>query len=320
MFHKTPAEAFRIMMQVHTQGKGLCGVYTFEVAETKVETVLELRARRTAFRCGRAWNRSRVEDRFASDIRNDVQSSSGSRAHRRVPRSDLAAAHAPDARASALRAGARSRTASGSWPPAAPTCRSCARELDKFLEESVEQFPRGQQKEPEQTLAFRRVLQTAVLHVQSAGRQEVQSGDVLAAMLQQNQVLRRAAPRGPGRHAARRAQLHLPRHHQGAAVRAAAAASRRRGRATPKPGQGERGGGHRARSAVGVRDQPDRARPRRRARSAHRPRRRAAADAGDPLPAAQEQPGVRRRPRRRQDRARRGAGHAPAAGRRARIC
>ena len=60
------------------------------------------------------------------------------------------------------------------------------RDLDKYLQETLEQFSRGQQKEPEQTLAFRRVLQTAVLHVQSAGRQEVQSGDVLAAILQQN--------------------------------------------------------------------------------------------------------------------------------------
>ena len=59
------------------------------------------------------------------------------------------------------------------------------KDLDKYLKESVEQFSRGQQKEPEQTLAFRRALQTAVLHVQSAGRQEVQSGDVLAATLQQ---------------------------------------------------------------------------------------------------------------------------------------
>ena len=60
------------------------------------------------------------------------------------------------------------------------------KDLDKYLNESVEQFGRGQQKEPEQTLAFRRALQTAVLHVQSAGRQEVHSGDVLAATLQQN--------------------------------------------------------------------------------------------------------------------------------------
>jgi len=60
------------------------------------------------------------------------------------------------------------------------------KDLDKYLNDSIEQFSRGQHKEPEQTLAFRRVLQTAVLHVQSAGRQEVQSGDVLAATLQQN--------------------------------------------------------------------------------------------------------------------------------------
>jgi ATP-dependent Clp protease adaptor protein ClpS len=48
IFHKQPAEAFRIMMAVHTQGKGLCGVYPHEVAETKVEAVVE-RARDNGF-------------------------------------------------------------------------------------------------------------------------------------------------------------------------------------------------------------------------------------------------------------------------------
>lgn len=48
IFNKQPAEAYRIMMLVHTQGKGLCGVYPFEVAETKVETVVE-RARDNGF-------------------------------------------------------------------------------------------------------------------------------------------------------------------------------------------------------------------------------------------------------------------------------
>ena len=41
IFHKQPAEAHRIMMMVHTQGKGLCGLYPFEVAETKVDAVVE---------------------------------------------------------------------------------------------------------------------------------------------------------------------------------------------------------------------------------------------------------------------------------------
>jgi ATP-dependent Clp protease ATP-binding subunit ClpA len=57
-------------------------------------------------------------------------------------------------------------------------------DLDAYLTKSVEQV-RGRLREPEQTLGFRRVLQTAVLHVQSAGRDEVRSGDVLAAMLQE---------------------------------------------------------------------------------------------------------------------------------------
>ena len=42
VFHKGPAEAYRIMMMVHTQGKGLCGMYPHEVAETKVATVIEM--------------------------------------------------------------------------------------------------------------------------------------------------------------------------------------------------------------------------------------------------------------------------------------
>ncbi len=59
------------------------------------------------------------------------------------------------------------------------------KDLNDYLETSVEEVRRGQEREPEQTAAFRRVLQTAVLHVQSAQRQEVHAGDVLAAILQQ---------------------------------------------------------------------------------------------------------------------------------------
>ena len=57
--------------------------------------------------------------------------------------------------------------------------------LDKFLG-TLEQFSgSARSREPDQTLAFQRVLQTAVLHVQSAGKSEVRFGDVLAAILQQ---------------------------------------------------------------------------------------------------------------------------------------
>jgi len=42
VFLKSPAEAFRVMMQVHTQGAGLCGLYPYDIAETKVTTVHDL--------------------------------------------------------------------------------------------------------------------------------------------------------------------------------------------------------------------------------------------------------------------------------------
>ena len=59
------------------------------------------------------------------------------------------------------------------------------KELAVYLEESVERVPRGREQEPSQTLAFRRVLQAAVLHVQAAGKDEASVGDVLAAFFQQ---------------------------------------------------------------------------------------------------------------------------------------
>lgn len=39
VFHKPEPEAMSIMLAVHKKGLGMCGVYTAEVAETKVDTV-----------------------------------------------------------------------------------------------------------------------------------------------------------------------------------------------------------------------------------------------------------------------------------------
>ena len=63
--------------------------------------------------------------------------------------------------------------------------RGLRRTLDDFLGTLETVGRRDRNGEPAQTLAFRRVLQTAVLHVQSAGKDEVRAGDVLAAILQQ---------------------------------------------------------------------------------------------------------------------------------------
>ncbi len=39
VFHKPPEQAVMIMLNVHNQGTGVCGVYTYDVAETKVKIV-----------------------------------------------------------------------------------------------------------------------------------------------------------------------------------------------------------------------------------------------------------------------------------------
>lgn len=39
IFKKSPAEATRIMLEVHNKGKGVCGVYPKQIAETKIDLV-----------------------------------------------------------------------------------------------------------------------------------------------------------------------------------------------------------------------------------------------------------------------------------------
>jgi len=48
VFHKSESDAVRIMLAVHQQGVGVAGVYTYEIAETKVDTVTQ-RARANEF-------------------------------------------------------------------------------------------------------------------------------------------------------------------------------------------------------------------------------------------------------------------------------
>jgi len=42
IFNRNPEDAFRIMMHVHKNGVGECGVFPYEVAETKVTRVMEI--------------------------------------------------------------------------------------------------------------------------------------------------------------------------------------------------------------------------------------------------------------------------------------
>jgi len=48
VFQKSPQDATRIMLNVHHKGVGICGIYPYEIAETKINTV-ETLARENGF-------------------------------------------------------------------------------------------------------------------------------------------------------------------------------------------------------------------------------------------------------------------------------
>src|SRR5882757_5735624 len=58
-------------------------------------------------------------------------------------------------------------------------------ELERFLDEQVDELPEEEESGPDQTLAFQRVLQRAAMHVQAAGRQQMTTGNVLASMFRE---------------------------------------------------------------------------------------------------------------------------------------
>jgi ATP-dependent Clp protease adaptor protein ClpS len=48
IFHKTHAQAEQIMLQIHEKDKAVCGVYSFEIAQTKAAQVKQ-RAKQNEF-------------------------------------------------------------------------------------------------------------------------------------------------------------------------------------------------------------------------------------------------------------------------------
>jgi ATP-dependent Clp protease adaptor protein ClpS len=42
VFHRSFADAFRLMLDVHSRGRGVAGVFTYEVAEMKIAETMDL--------------------------------------------------------------------------------------------------------------------------------------------------------------------------------------------------------------------------------------------------------------------------------------
>ena len=75
---------------------------------------------------------------------------------------------------------------------AAKILQACGANLQKlrqdlgvYLDENLEKFPENLELEPEETLGFRRMLSRAVWHAQAAAQKQLESGDILAALLEE---------------------------------------------------------------------------------------------------------------------------------------
>ncbi|OBU07448.1 ATP-dependent Clp protease ATP-binding subunit ClpA [Morganella psychrotolerans] len=60
-------------------------------------------------------------------------------------------------------------------------------ELEHFIEQTTPLLPEGDERETQPTLSFQRVLQRAVFHVQSSGRNEVNGANVLVAIFSEQE-------------------------------------------------------------------------------------------------------------------------------------
>ena len=242
------------MMQVHLNGRGIAGVYPWEVAETKADTVAvagratpEYPAARRRSKKREALNLCFPPPSKSSCTSRTARPSSRRHAYLTLEHLLYALAHDPDGER--ILARLRRRSAAAAARP-----RRLPRRVDRAGPRAATSASPSRRRRS--AACCRRRCCTC----RARSAQEAQAGDICAAHPAAAEDPRRAAARRAGRHAARHPRVHLARHHRrcrsptraGRAPAHGAAGRRRR-----------RGPGHRARSAGRLLRQPDRARARR---------------------------------------------------------
>ena len=290
------------MLHVHNHGRGVAGVYTHEIAETKVAQV-HLLARKNDHPLMASMEPEETTTMLSEELKETINSAiedTQRRRHEYLTLEHLLLALLDDASAARVirGCGGRHRTAS------APTLEAVPRRA------TWSGSPRARSSHCHQTIGVGRVLQRAVLHVQGAGKREVTGANLLVAMFAEPESNAVVHPRQS--HGITRRDVTLFISH---GIGRPAAAGRSLARRAPRgsggsPRRGRRRRRRRRRSAGRLRRRPagqGRGRPH---RAAHRAP--PGSPAGHPgaVPTPQEQPGARRRARRGQDRGRRGPGPA----------
>src|SRR5881296_3002785 len=155
VFHKEHTAAVQIMLHVHKKGIGVAGVYTYEIAETKVALVENL-ARQ-----------------HEGTLKTALKEAQGRR-HEYLCLEHLLYALLQD------------KDASRAIINCGGDIERLRKSLEEFFNGELETLPAGFDQEPQQTLSFHRVLQRAVIHAQSAERKEINGGNLLIAMFRES--------------------------------------------------------------------------------------------------------------------------------------
>src|ERR1700722_4423105 len=173
--------ATRVMLEVHTRGKGVCGVFTYEIAETKVSQVTSYSREHqhpllgTREEPGSPGGRGGVlwgERDFALN-QAFHQARSARHEFLTVEHLLLAILDAPKVREVLEGCGADIERLSA--------------DLKQHVESNTPRLAPSEEREVQPTLGFQRVLQRAVFHVQSSGKKEVGVVNVLVAIFSEKQ-------------------------------------------------------------------------------------------------------------------------------------
>src|SRR5665213_761088 len=167
-------KATRVMLEVHTKGKGICGVFTYEIAETKVAQVIAY-ARQHQHPLMATLEGRNVLSQELEFCLNDAFAGAREARHEfmTVEHLLLAIVDTPKVREILKSCGADTA--------------KLKTELKQFIDQTTPRLPVGEDRDVQPTLGFQRVLQRAVFHVQSSGKKEVGVVNVLVAIFSEKQ-------------------------------------------------------------------------------------------------------------------------------------
>ena len=197
IFHLPHAEAFAIMMHVHQAGVGVAGLFTRDVAETKVKATAAAgrtaripvaRHHRAGFR--RTTRMSRTPVPFAPDTLESIRRAfrvASDRRHDLVSLEHMLHALVEDPQAREILTRCRVNLA------------NLRTDLEEVLDRAFTPVPGKKSVKPESTLGFDRVVERAVVHAASSSAQQVESGALARVPAPGRGEPRRVLPAQAGR-------------------------------------------------------------------------------------------------------------------------